>query len=274
MMICKEVCHYTKKDVALEKILYTKKLQLGQFGFTNDPRESKAPFISSIIHDDTGDSTHTDQAILMQQAFDVIDVILTEEWKVLCVTCAKTKSRSQDRHKKTIHNHLAPGYSRPRMWAQYAENHKGVCLIFDGVKLNRNIHEELGARCQIIQGRVLYNDYTPTRVSPLLYSEIENYGSIEAVRRHTFAYHQDYFFRKYPDWEGETEYRWIAHSLDKSPEYVSVDNAIKAVLVGVDFPQVYEHSLILLCKELKISAGRMEWVNGLPYPNFGSIYKP
>ena len=152
-MIMTEVCHYTKRDVALEKILYSKKLQLGQFGFTDDPRESKVPVFS--ILDDIDNSIHTNKAVLEQRALDAIGSILTEEWKVLCVTCAKTKSRSQNIHKKTIDDGLSPGYSRPRMWAQYAENHKGVCLIFDGTKLDANIHKELETHCQIIQGPVL-----------------------------------------------------------------------------------------------------------------------
>ena len=35
-----EVCHYTKMEVALEKILPQQKLIFSKFGQTNDPRES------------------------------------------------------------------------------------------------------------------------------------------------------------------------------------------------------------------------------------------
>ena len=35
------------------------------------------------------------------------------------------------------YNNLSKGWARSRMWAQYADNHKGVCLIFDKLCLEK-----------------------------------------------------------------------------------------------------------------------------------------
>ena len=33
------------------------------------------------------------------------------------------------------------GYARPRMWAQYAENHHGVCIVLDRAGLDQAIRQ-------------------------------------------------------------------------------------------------------------------------------------
>ena len=50
MMIPEDVCHYTRADVALEKILLEERLKIGQLRYTNDPKESrtKKPFTSDV----------------------------------------------------------------------------------------------------------------------------------------------------------------------------------------------------------------------------------
>jgi len=40
-VIPEKVYHYTKKETALETILFTQKLKLSQLGLTNDPYETK-----------------------------------------------------------------------------------------------------------------------------------------------------------------------------------------------------------------------------------------
>jgi hypothetical protein len=90
-MIPKELFHYTKKDTALEKILFERKIRLGQLRFTNDPKESKGVNIGL---------SYTGKKSRMKWASEVITETrraFGEEWNVLCMTKNLPKRKYQDR---------------------------------------------------------------------------------------------------------------------------------------------------------------------------------
>jgi len=270
-MIPKELCHYTKKDVALEKILFGKKIKLGLIGLTNDPKEGNQnkPVImfSNISHQ---------REFNPWEFSDETEKISKDEWKVLCLTKHLQGRTTNNTLKNVVSSRFRHGYSRPRMWAQYAENHTGLCIIFYGNKLNANINSALKDReqCQIFHGEVTYRNYNSVESKWLDYSDIIKYGLTNGIRKHYSDNYQHYFLSKFPDWQGESEYRWLIHSPTKEPELISIEGTMKAVLVGSEFPKVYEPAIKKICKELNVSAGRMHWNNGMPDPNFLEIYDP
>ena len=254
-MIPEEVCHYTKANTAL-KILSTKKLRISQFKVTNDPRESKERNAAIIwVTYDAGDikkgytslSSNPTQDKIAQQIHQIANRIALEEWKVLCVTLhrpAKAVSDIQDE----VYNHcIRHGYSRPRMWAQYAENHTGVCFVIDAKKLNEIIHNTLNSRCKIFQGRVSYNYKRLVHNTIPIKDEVGDINEedlIKELRSHYITYHKEAFLIKHPDWRDEREYRWVLHNPEKSHLFIPIGNAIKAIFVGVDFPKICEPRLI------------------------------
>jgi hypothetical protein len=274
------ICHYTKLKVALEKILPSKKLRLGQMGVTNDPRESKPWTFPIPYTKDSEVNPICNQNVL--KALDEVNRVMKEEWKVLCFTLDRSNPDkiSEDPIEITYAQYFDPEYARPRMWAQYAENHTGVCLLFDREKLDQNLQRELGERCEIFQGEVVYDPIRYMALSiipPLprnLLNDIKDLSPEDAARKYVLEHYQSLFLRKHPDWGSETEYRWLIHSLGNQEEYVSIEGAMKAILVGADFPKVYEPSLRSLCEGLKIPAGRINWESGIPKVEFGSIYQP
>lgn len=268
-MIPKELCHYTKKDIALEKILFKRQIKLGSCGNTNDPKESgwQSTAVAAPINNDL----HID---FLNKIATEADKIRKEEWKVLCLTKHSPKRKPNDRIKGDVVRWFSPGYSRPRMWAQYAENHSGVCLIFDGKQLHENIEKELKSRCKIIYGSVSYKNYGSARSLFIDIPDQLTDGLTEIIRNHYLKNHEHYFLSKYPDWKHESEFRWLVHSPEKSEEFVSIEGALKSVLVGSAFPEVYEPAVITICKELKVAVGKMAWTNGLPQPSLNILYDP
>ena len=107
-----------------------------------------------------------------------------------------------------------------------------------------------------------------------LREDIDKNGVTFAVRRYLWDTYRWYFLRKQPDWKDEAEYRWLLHSEDVKPEFVSIEDAIQCVIVGMDFPKAKETELIPLCRELRIPAERVTWIDGMPNPNLESIYRP
>ena len=264
--IPKELCHYTKRDTALEKILFNKQLKLGRLGLTNDPKETKSRTISVI-----SDS---------EKQYSIFDIahraerVMKEEWRVLCLTKhLRTRKGHSDRNHYL--NFFAPGYCRPRMWAQYAENHSGVCLIFDGRRLETEIDSKKGKGYKVFCGAVSYYNYDSVTSKSIDFFDIETLGLLNGIRKHYYNFYKHYFLSKYPDWRDESEYRWLIHSpRKKADEFISIKGTLVAVLVGADFSKAYESLLKDLCKNLNVSAGRMCWKNGVPIAQFGSIYDP
>lgn len=264
-----EVCHYTKKDTALEKILSGRKIKFGLLGLTNDPKETKLTQMRLVsIGTPFYDQTYEAQVLTESER------ILKEEWKVLCTTQHLPIKKNQDSIKNEVLSKFRHGYNRPRMWAQYAENHSGVCLIFNGKKLHENIRSSLSKESKLFCGVVNYKNYGSIASKPLPRNNLLlNKSKLsDTLREHYLKYYEHYFLSKYPDWQNETEYRWLVHNTSNAPEFVDITGALKTVIVGSDFPTVYEPAIIAVCKKLKVDVGKMEWRNGLPEPSLSSLY--
>lgn len=271
--------HYTKRELALEYILPTLLIRLGLLGQTNDPREVKEwGAIVTEPHDPSEDPLQMHERMTQVQL--EMNRIRREEWKVLCMTRNHPNLKPQKPNTPEGGRRFLCGWSHSRLWAQYAENHSGVCLIFDGPKLDTAIRETLGDRVSIFCGSVGYQnelDIEAQREAKALYiSYPENCEPdlTKGLREHMRRNWKIAFLRKSKDWATEWEYRWLVHGENPEPEYVKIQDALRGVLVGVDFPKVYEPSLIELCKPLNIPVGRMSWFNGVPHASQDCIYKP
>lgn len=125
----------------------------------NDPRKSKEwALLPTFTGIPTGSSFA--QQLSINQEFTKIK---QEEWKAVCFTANAPKYK---RHPKSNVDHgFLYGACRPRMWASYAENHKGVCLKFNGKKFDRQIKigfEGADKNRKVFRGKVKYVDYGDT----------------------------------------------------------------------------------------------------------------
>lgn len=267
-----EVFHYTNKDVALEKILFEKKIRLGKIGYTNDPRESKERMFSVTYNAPSSRSYPAMDRLI--KIFNEANFLIANEWKVFCVS---QHHPEHDLHLGETTYPFFRGDCRPRMWATYAENHKGVCLKFNGSKFDQRLRKELGGKHKIFCGPVTYDDFKSMVLSSpidLKDINISKINSQKVFRDYFTEFWEELFLVKSKDWETEFEYRWLVNSISKFPEYVSIDGVLEGVLVGQDFPEAYFPSLIKLCQELKIPAGIVKWHGGKPYRHDEEIYKP
>ena len=123
------VAHYTQCTTAIDYILASNTLKLGPLSKTNDPRETKVWRFAV-----GGNSSTHDENIALSRRNTEFDALLKRGCKVLCV--------SEDAYDAWKTNTSQRAYGKPRMWYQYAENHKGVCLIFDKDALNSRIQQQ------------------------------------------------------------------------------------------------------------------------------------
>ena len=266
MSIPKNVYHYTTRDIALEKILFDKKIRLDSQGLTNDPRETKT--WGFLIMNPPRQGSELDN---LREAFDIINTansIRLKEWWVLCMTINDLDLVLPKPNQPDV-THFKYGYARPRMWAQYSDNHTGVCLEFDGSALDKAISTSINSNDSVFHGVVDYADEWdgPSRSNYQRAFQVE-YESLgidifNGMRKHIRENHKHFFLRKSTDWKSEREFRWLVHS-KSGPFLVDISDALKSVIVGVNFPKVYKPAIESLCNDSKIKLERMNWIDRVP----------
>jgi len=262
-MVPKEVFHYTKNCSAI-KILSEKRIRLGQFKYTNDPRESRKWAIPGeylgVVPITQKDILRFDEGT--KRLNDEINKLRLQEWKVLCVSMHHPRQNRSD-------NPFYLGNCRPNMWAHYGEDHKGICLKFNGKILDQRIKELKSKKgCDTFRGKVRYNDFA--LLKPIFFRiNFEQFSQDlnQAIRSHLKDHYREYFLLKASDWRAEYEYRWMVFSTEDSPEYISIEGAIEGVIIGQNYPMEDISLIKKLCHDLEIEPTGINWPQGIPYPN-------
>jgi Protein of unknown function (DUF2971) len=244
-----EVCHYTRMDIALEKILHDRKILLRKITSTNDPRESKEHLLSTIVPVADGEVLQFDSG-----------PNFLNEWRVFCTSC---HNNPRGQFRPTLLSCEKYGVAYPNMWAHYGGNHNGVCLIFDGAKLNRNIRQKEG---EVFYGFVKYDYDKATCQLPMQDPEFQTCERAEMIRRSQKKHFNEIFLYKTPHWRYEHEFRWLIHNQNASEIFISIEgHALLAVVFGEDFNDVYLPSFREVCERLSVPLYQIKWVDGSSY---------
>jgi len=256
------VAHYTRTEIALDLILKNNSLRLGPFSATNDPRETKT---WGFAIGASRERPSADVEALANRNAD-FDRILKHGCKILCV--------SEDAANTWKQNVAGRCFGKVRMWAQYTDNHTGVCLIFDKEALDQTLKSTLRSRGMLMSGPVKYRDFWDDIGSTdwiahmdafmLSANDIASRGLENVLRSARNKHIQTFFFQKSKDWESETEYRWILLGEMDEPEFVPLDDSLRAILLGIDFPQHRLAEVHSYCRQYQAHLSRIVWINGMP----------
>jgi hypothetical protein len=202
-----------------------------------------------------------DGALTTRNPFELIgeaSELLRESVHVLCFT--------EDRLDRGNHGRYGNGPTRARMWAQYAGNHTGVCLCFDGDRLVQAAVDQFKTTpgLNLLHGVVSYADegvypHMPTLVQPEAERDLREF--IESMVR---TRPREFFFTKDWDWSSETEYRLLLRGETKEEEFIDVRDALEAVIVGPRFHPVDKPGVWKICEELEVEPLEIQWEMGPP----------
>lgn len=119
--------HYTTYSSALG-ILHSRQMRLSSLANMNDPLEFQDYHGDGVVI--IGNPSNEECAA---QVFSFENALTEKERSVrlACFSMDMPFTNKTEGCQKNYYNNLSKGWARPRMWAQYADNHKGVCLIFD-----------------------------------------------------------------------------------------------------------------------------------------------
>lgn len=191
--------HYTSAE-KLFLILSSMKLKFSSYENLNDLNESEVNFQISNLH---LSATIKDEIV--------------KSCKILSFTI---DSFNKNGFLKTW------AIDHPRMWAQYADNNKGACIVFDETKLIET-NPELKNRKKFRIGNVKYKSWNLENFS----SESNDFNEIVTNN------YRSIFFTKSLDWKGESERR-IFQIGDQ--EFINIEDSILYICLGFRFDKYPE----------------------------------
>ena len=238
--------HYTTYSAALG-ILLSQQMRLGPLVNKNDPLEFED-------HRDDGQVIHENHSI-EESAIIVEDYINAVDEKMRSVRFASFAMdmpfyNPPKDSQENCYNNLSKGWARSRMWAQYADSHKGVCLIFDKENLVKSFKNAFDS-CDTYCKEVTYTN----NLYPLQESLAQNCMSLLTSEK------IDFLFQKCQDFRDEQEFRLLLvdKSLKSPDELVSfsISDSLCGVIPGVRFPK---ENVLSLKKAMKYCNSKIKWL--------------
>ena len=247
------IYHYTKKTTALKKILRNNEFLFSHNKNLNDPKENKIWFNSDI----------KEQSFDWRAYFDFYQLNV----QLACFTIDNI--REMKKYDDTIGLvYPGRGFNHPRMWAQYSDNHEGICLAFDKDKFALNINK-------VKNLRKLYSDkimYVPSLFHNINSEKIYNAYQVDSDNSRLAIDElalmkikqgkKTFFFRKLLDWKDENEYRFVVVSKSANQISIPIDNSLVTIILGWQFPEDDLEEIIELGKKYKVHVYQMEYHNG------------
>ena len=260
----KYLYHYTSAETAM-KILHSNILLFGKLSNANDTTESK-------IRISFEPSRLSDKHYLAK--CQAITKYLRENkdgFQLLCFSMdTHVKAEMRKKYLKKISENEAyydvygRGFALPRMWAQYAQNHNGVCFVINKEKIIEKVRME---RSFFESGSVHYADIASTyhikeKQVDSIYNKIKNEANgdlpyLAEMKNDDFLTYN--FFEKSADWSNEQEYRIIIYSsTDERQKIPNLADAVEGIVVGERIDDTHKDILRVLFekhfKNKKISA--------------------
>lgn len=262
-MLCQDdtIFHYTKGSIALEHILSTNQFRFSSLNNANDPREYK-DWIESGVGGVGDFSSNENFREKWGEAKQEINRIRRFDFKVGSFCSNKRKPIAHNAESNINH-----GYTKSRMWAQYGDNHYGVCLVFSNQRMVKAIKSQIDKGVVFFHDRV---DYSPDRSVPPEVLRFDGNALIKTPDLQTFAlehintHYKKVFFIKHTDYQDEDEFRLIVYYPEAENVFLDISNCIQAVIVGDRFHKVYHSLTKQLCSSLNIEYRRLYWSDGRP----------
>jgi hypothetical protein len=254
------LAHYTKASTAFENIL-PGKLRLSPYRLMRDPAENKdiLPNICSLRP-----APDDDRAI--EEVYAQIKAA-RNRMRVLSLT--RDTEDGGDSYPE-----FDCCWSRPRMWEQYGDEHRGACLLFSKSCLERAICKAWPDERTRNMRNVVYKREGNTEIvrrglngdqilsaDQILGEEHPARAVDDYIRTNSDAF----FFLKSDDFATEWEYRVVLAAGNDKYAYLDYRDSLVGVVLGERFPLWKDPGAIKACEQVEVRLGWMHWSNGRPH---------
>lgn len=247
----KYLYHYTDVNKAF-KIIDGDSLRFSKVCRTNDTLESKLKI--------NFDSLRKNEYKNLVEWIKLFSDNYSTNLQLLCFSMDSDLKENNVDNRTCLSDYSGRGFAMPRMWAQYASNNTGVCLVFNKQRISELIEKRLRSllihNSEVEYKNQLYTyDFDRDTINGILeLSKIkENYSAFN-IQCHDFlknnmTFTKYNYFCKLDDWSGEKEFRFLAFN----EEELSIRNsndALVGVVIGEKIDVTDERILCMLCYEL------------------------
>lgn len=262
------LAHYTSADTAFRWILPDRRLLLNPYERMRDPLENRdLTFVGGGAFE-LPDAT-------FERNIHLADAGIRAARKNFRLASFTQDASNDDRHWSRARLLSCP-WARPRMWEQYADNHRGVCLLFDKQLLIEGLSERFVCRAVVYSPEGYAGSDGAQGIRDLgIIDPDRPETAVAAVHEHVMSHFDDFFFSKTDDWAAENEFRIIRGALpgvavvddDGDNAYLAIRDALRAVIVGEHFPNwQLPAAEAALAAFPEAELRRMSWHVGQPYP--------
>lgn len=247
----KYLYHYTDINKAF-KIIDGDSLKFSKISHTNDTLESKLKI--------NFDSINKDVHKKLVKWIQLFNDNYSSNLQLLCFSMDSDLKNNDVSNLTSLSDYSGRGFAMPRMWAQYASNNTGVCLVYNKQKITNLIERRLRTLL-IHKSNVEYENqlfsyiFDKITIDQILdQSNLERTSSGFNIQCHNFLKeNMDFtiynYFRKLDDWKGEKEFRFLA--FDEEDLYIKNSNdALVGVIIGEKTDITNERILCMLCYDL------------------------
>lgn len=256
------VYHYTTAKRALELILPAKRLLLGCYGQTNDPKETKQWTFA------LGGLGENDPYVCIDEISKQVSTAIKSRAHIFCASIDSPEVKSEIGLE--IHSR---GFARPRMWDQYGDKHNGVCLIFLREHVNKLISEQFPhdlrvSRQVVYRNKSFINNLSPSDPYLINMQHLRRVGIDQYARDHIVTHWEHLFFEKSLDWRDEHEYRWLVANNSEKKIFLNYEESLSAIVFGQDCSEVNIREAIRLAKGSGTKFEQLIWKNSAPWLSF------
>jgi len=253
--------HYTKFETAVTKILPFNRLKLNIFEQMNDPLEN-LKYLTNCF-DNVIDNGLGDDYVRAR--------LIQKEWQILCFSTDSI-----------IDNLNICGGLLSRMWDQYGNNNSGICLVINFEKFIKENEETLNSY-NIKKDKVEYANWMIKTVPVPMYGQnLQNttIDKLPIVDVYDVSPNslgeiaiRNFFFSKNIDWISESEYRFVAYTKSKEDIYLSIEQSLDYIILGINFSKHLLPCILKLVPFEKIFALKIDMLGKIKKEKLPNEYR-
>ena len=206
---------------------------------------------------------------LYGEAVRKLDAMVRKECRLLCF-CSNRRPKLMINKAPLAEDPVmnTPGWAKPRMWSQYSEGHRGICLVLSQSDLITSLPQGVHQLNWCQGDDVEYTDeerlpFPSIQINgnALLSDGLEHY-----CKSHLELHKKNLFFLKNLDYRDEAEFRLVFHDPNATIPYLDLHSSLKGIITGDRTHEVYFPLLRDLSAKLRVEARQAYWqeIRALP----------
>lgn len=195
------IFHYTKASTAIDFILSNNQLRFNETRKSIDPIESRKAVRRTIYS-----GAEVDKPTSQSQSQDANELhVFVDSMENQMNQICFCKNHMEEHFRNFKGHEEIFGFTKPRMWDQYADKFTGVCIAFSKEKILSQNKKNL----ELIEDNVKYltfQELSENKIGDIQGNHIVNVGKEKYKEQLEQLVKQSFFF-KHIDYSGENEYR-------------------------------------------------------------------